>query len=407
MTAEYPQIFVSWSSPDKAVVEPFIKRLYSFGLNVKEYGEAMQGGEPIPAAVMQWIKQSKIAVIFYSDETATREWITTEVAWCVSALEDRSIKKIIGVHIGPQSENSEMPMLLRAESLNVRQLTEDVAHHPFLGGESEAFKLARSIAEYSGIEKVQVLPAAVFAMRRAQAEEVLVNAERTLEGMSFKDYWRNLCGALGMGNPPELLERLKKRYGDTAEDLRPYENGETIIELVNGSLRALNERHKDDTKRRWPPLFVRWVHDDLLSSDSAVSDDADSLWRQGPSLLVIDSLSTWAPEIRTAISARVSEWGRSSLLWIPPYTQQIGAMDQAVDDALKIVFRVRSAFRAAEKDLSRTVTADAMNGWAMRRWLDRVLHTLTDRQLPSDIAVDAMQQAVDETRIGPNDMWRL
>lgn len=412
MSTEYPQIFVSWSSPDTAVVKPFIERLKAFGLRVKEYSEAMVGGEQIPATVMEWIKESQIAVVFYSDETAAREWITTEVAWCISALDARTLKKIVGVHVGPQSEPRKMPMLLRAESLNVRHLEQDVADHSLLGSESAAFALARSIAGYSGIDKVQVLPALVLAMTRRRADIVFSTPdlsvdnvvgtpeEPIIETIRFVDYWRSLCHTLGMGEPPELLERLKERYGKTAQDLRPFEQGLTITELVNDRLREVNKKRRDDKR---PPLFVRWINDDLWSADRAVADEAATLWRTHESLLIIDSLSTWAPEVRTTLD-RITDFGRSSLLWLPPYTQQLGSLDQALDAALGLVHRVRTEFQA-DADPNRAMTRDAMNSWAMSRWLHRVLQSVADGPRPSGSAVDEMKQATAAPPINPTAMF--
>jgi hypothetical protein len=412
MLTEYPQIFVSWSSPDSAIVKPFIKRLYAFGLNVKEYGEGMEGGEAIPATVRKWIKESKIAVIFYSDETATREWITTEVAWCVSALEERTLKKIIGVHVGEQSHPPKMPMMLRAESLNVRQLDEDVADHAFSGEESPAFELARTIASYSGIDRVQVLPALVLSMTRQRADDVFsipdLAVDNTLmtpqgvvvEKIRFADYLRDLCRTLGMGKPPRLLARLKERYGATAQDLRPFENGQTVTELVQDRLREVNTKRRE-AKR--PPLFVRWINDDLWSADKKVADEAARLWRTQESLLIIDSLSTWAPEVRKTLD-RITDFGRSSVLWLPPYTQQLGSLDQALDSALGILHRIRTEFDA-DDDPNRAITRDAMSSWAMKRWLHRVFQSVADGPRPSGSAIFEMQQATDAPSINPTVMF--
>src|SRR5216684_6959032 len=277
MPTEYPQVFVSWSMPDAEIVVPFIKRLYAFGLNVKEYSVSMEGGEQIPDAVRQWIRESKIAVVFYSDETFAREWISTEVAWCDGALKEKTMKKIVGVHVGPQSQPPKIPMLLQAESLNVRTLDDEKINHQFLGGESAAFALARSIAGYSGIDRVQVLPAVVLAMTRVRANVVLSTPDLAVENVvltpegpkieviRFVDYWRSLCRRMGMGKQPRLLARLKERYGVTAQELRPFENGPTITDLVNDRLQEVNRKRRE-AKR--PPLFVRWIHDDLWSANA-------------------------------------------------------------------------------------------------------------------------------------------
>ena len=403
MPTEYPQIFVSWSSPDRPVVEPFINRLKSCGLNVQEYSEGMVGGEPIAITVRQWIRQSKIAVVFYSDDTVAREWVTSEIAWCVQALEDRTLKKIIGVHVGEQSHPQKIPLMLRAENLNVVHL--DVPATPLLGPESAAFKLAGTVAHHSGME-VQILPAALFAMTKARAGELLSMAGLIVENVRFEDYWQNLCANLGMGNPPKLLHRLTERYGDTPEQLRPFENGPTIMSIVDERLRAVNKKRREE---RRPPLFIRWIHDDLRSPNDQVADEAEALWRTSESLLIIDSLSTWAPEIRSTIEQRITDFGRSSLLWLPPYTQQIGSLDGALDDALRLVRRVRTEFRTDEDpnrdddDPSRAMVRDAMNQSAMSRWLHRVLRGVAS-QRPSGLAVNEMKQATDSS-ITPADMF--
>jgi hypothetical protein len=205
-----------------------------------------------------------------------------------------------------------------------------------------------------------------------------------------------------MGRPPKLLERLKERYGSTALELKPFENGPTIAEIVDTRLRAVNEARQ---KKNRQPLFIKWVHDDLRSDDQAVADIAADMWRERESLLIVDSLSTWAPEIRDVIANRISDFGRSSLLWLPPYTQQIGALDQALDEALRLVSRIRTEFRAV-KDPARAVTLDAMNEWAMTRWVHRVLLSVVDGLQPSEPAVNEMEEAQKAPDFDPNIMWR-
>ena len=400
MPTEYPQIFVSWSSPDRAIAEPLFRRLGAQGLNVCEYSEGMKGGEPLQETVVDWIEHSDIALVLYSPETYQREWIVREVDWCVSALYRGKLKRIIPIHLGPQADPPVVPAGLRSMDLNARQLTkEQVTPETFLRGEDALFELTESLGKLCGIKRWQILPAAVFAMTRERADEMLVLSNQQVEGLRFEDYWRKLCRSLGMGRPPKLLDRLKKRYGSTPGELQPFENGQTIAAIVDARLSAVNEARRE---KGGPPLFVKWVHDDLRSTDLAVRMAAEDLWHDRDSLLIVDSLSTWDPEIRAVINERISDFRRSSLLWLPPYTQQIGALDSALYQALALVGRIHTEVRSV-KDPRRAVSVDAMNEWTMTRWVHRVLLSVLDGLQPSGPAIDEMQKTQTGTKGPPVD----
>jgi len=159
--------------------------------------------------------------------------------------------------------------------------------------------------------------------------------------------------------------------------------------MVDERLKAVNTVRLNEEDR--PPLLVRWIHEELQSNE--LFDEAVDLWNSGPSLLIIDSLSTWDQSVRNAVGFRVpQDWNRTSVLWLPPFGQQTGGLDDALDSAISIVPSVRTAFRQADASPIRTVTHDPISKRSLSRWLHRVLHWIGD-PTASDAAAREMKNA--------------
>ena len=106
-------VFVSWGSPDAAQVRPIVERLKRLGIVVWEYSEDMPAGARIQEQVMDVINDVRVALVCFSDATANRPWIETEVAWAIQAQRNgnQPLQHVIPVWVGPHPNNL-MPTLI-------------------------------------------------------------------------------------------------------------------------------------------------------------------------------------------------------------------------------------------------------------------------------------------------------
>lgn len=387
--ATYPNIFVSWGSPDARFARPLIARLRAFGFDITEYEHDMPPAARIREEVEGWIKRAHMTIVLYTDTTVDRPWITAEMAWAAREVDERKMK-LLAVDVQPGG-SAKKPMFVETMDLLIST-----------GTEQSMRRLAEDVATKSGMPVPQILPAAIFAMTEARAQAIFSTPALTVGTSNFEAYRTDLCERLGMGSPPGLFDWLRARYGERPEQLAPFEPGTNLLDIVYDRLAAVNQQRLDQELR---PLFIRWVHDELQSNNHSDYDEAADLWTSGPSLLIIDSLSMWDEQVRAAIQ-NVPEWGRSAVVWLPPYTQQTARLEPSLEDALGLVQLVRRQFRAADEDPLRTVTHDPMSKRSLARWVHRVLHGIEDELIPSHLAQREMEENLGRTRLRPRVMFR-
>jgi hypothetical protein len=158
-----PRIFLSWSSPDKDKVLPLRDRLRTTGLetDVWEYSDDMPAGADIKDEVRQIINGVEIAIICFSDATADREWIVREAEWCFKTMADKkhSLRRIIPLRVGPHPKKKTPSILKDIAAFDVSTGTEAVLE-----------EFISKVFTQLGREAPRVIPAAIFAMTRAQCE---------------------------------------------------------------------------------------------------------------------------------------------------------------------------------------------------------------------------------------------
>ncbi|MCP3961681.1 MAG: toll/interleukin-1 receptor domain-containing protein [bacterium] len=98
------EIFLSWGKPDEAAVMALVDQLRGLGLELFEYSADMPGGADISDEVMDQIDLARVVVICFSDATADREWIKTEVDWAYKTRHNYGKLEILPVWVGPHPE---------------------------------------------------------------------------------------------------------------------------------------------------------------------------------------------------------------------------------------------------------------------------------------------------------------
>lgn len=365
-------IFLSWSSPDKQDVLPLRDHLRDLGLDLWEYSEDMGVGAQIHQQVLSAINQVHVAILCFSDQTADRDWIRDEAAWCYQNFLDgtRSLKHIVPVWIAAHSQDR-IPKLLKDNSFPVFDLAD--------GSAAARERLARKLFELLGRDAPLVIPAALFAMTRKQCQKLF-------KGNPENEALAKLCLAVGMPPPPNLFKSLADRYGERPEDLSPFKSGVPLLASIDATLREAN-RWRVGASRR--PLLLRWMQDDLAGlSPNQIARD---LWASRDSLLIVDSVSTFHPVIRMKL-LDLPELTRTALLWVPPYTHHLAVLESSLRTTAQVVSRMGDLFTVWEKEPLRSVAFDTSTSVALRLWLHRVLTGVADQESPHPEAVAAMAE---------------
>lgn len=388
-------IFVSWGSPDSAVVKPLRDRLRDLGLDVWEYSEDMSAGDQIQPRVMKVIGNSRIAVLCLSNATVEREWVMNEIAACVYAREQGDIEYIIPVKVGAL-DNDKFPLALTNLNLNIFDLSTPARMNDNL----ENF--VDDIYEKLGLRAPVIMPAAIFAMTNKESlklfEEWLATykkiqeaqkkakqaAEETQQQVAPEEpaeeqepempqeqerFWK-LCKDIGMQEPPELFGFLQNRYGENPWELMPFVSDKKIIDVINEILRQVNKaRLSENPPHR--PIFLRWVTDKVFTNQSE-----RDWWRSRDSLLIIDSVSTFYNPIRLKLTTVPAQ--RTALLWLPPYTQHTASLEEALRSSAQFIPSLGDEFSDWGKHPKRSISFDTSTSLALQVWLRRALFQVGD-----------------------------
>lgn len=366
-----PKIFLSWGSPDKPVPHELRDRLRDAGLDVWEYTDGMPAGANIPRQVLEIVNQVDMAILCFSDETAERDWIQVEAALCYAAREDESkpLQFIVPVWVGPHPKNK-IPAGLKLEPASVFDLSG--------AQESDYHRLVVDIVTQFGSRAPRIVPAALFAMTRAQFQDLF-------QGNPPAEPLASLCRAAGMAD--DLLASLEKRYGDTPEDLAPFQAGQKLCDVLDDILRQANELR---IKANRHPIVLRWVRDELLAAD--LDEEVRTLWESRESLLIVDSVSTLHPDIQKAFGD-LPELTRTALLWLPPFTHHTVALEPQLYSVAKIVKRLGYFFSKWKEEPGRAIAFDMATSVSFRLWLHRTFDGIQDEDAPLEDLIGSLPKS--------------
>jgi hypothetical protein len=353
-----PSIFLSWSSPDRAAALRLRDRLRAVGLQVWEYTDDMAAGADIHEDIIKTINQVQMAILCFSDATAKSQWILDEAAWSVQTMlaGDRPLRYILPAWVGPHQENL-APPVIAARNLRIVDL--------FERGEPGLRHFVDDVFKQLGLDAPHLVPAALFAMKRTQYEALLRN------GLDAK--LTNACEAAGMSAADLAAPAFLHRYGDEPEDFAPFPGAQGLFSSIERTLLAAN-RTRVATGRR--PLFLSWCREQLVGP--LRSQMARNEWAARDSLLIVDSVSAFHPEIQADLLQlpQPKRPERAALLWVPPHTHHLAPLEEALAAAAAIVAHLGDAFsdwRECEvpQPLDRPLAFDTSTPAALRFWLRR------------------------------------
>jgi hypothetical protein len=370
-------VFVSWGSPDAAEVRPLVERLKRLGIAVWEYSEDMPAGARIQEQVMDVINDVRVALVCFSDATARRPWIETEVAWAIQAQRNgnQPLQHVIPVWVGPHPDNLR-PTLIEQMQYVVLDVSD--------ASDAAYTRLVNDVAGKLGAEAPIIVPAALYAMTAAQSTQLFDGWKAVAPPPAL----HAMCSLLGMGGPPPLYDLLLKRYGVQAEDLTPFASQEPITETIGTIVASVNKQRAADERN---PLYLRWVHRALSGEQGMdAQGEARDQWLQGDSLLIVDSISTLHPDINRELQG-LPELTQTAVVWLPPYTQHMVQVEPELARTVAFVGRLGDEFRRLEQRPERAVTFDAGTPLAVRLWLRRTLAAFSDEPVPQADLIRSIQ----------------
>lgn len=401
-------IFISWGSPDREAVLPLRDRLRDVGLDVWEYSEDMGAGNAIQEKVMRTLADVRIAIFCLSDESAGRKWMVDEIAASVFARANNQIEHLVPVQVGPLSKDT-VPDAFQRADLYIPDLSGPE------GMRENLEDFVEDICDLLGQRVPVIMPAVIFAMTKDESMELFDEWKQTYvqlmaeqEGANGEgaagaargreaqdptrhpaggrpganqpgsrispeeEFWK-LCKHVGMDNPPELFKFLLQRYGETPEDLTPFEQGQRIVDVINSILREVNEVRLGQNHR---PIFLRWLSRDAFDGNDEETEEVRDQWSSRNSLLIVDSVSTFYRPIKDKLVTVPAQ--RTALLWLPPYTWHTDSLKEALRSSARFIPSIGDEFRNWSRHPNRSISFDTSTSLGLQVWLRRALFQVSD-----------------------------
>jgi len=379
------KVFISWASPDRPVVDALAKRLATEGMDYWISLRDMKAGEDPTPVVMAQIREAKIAVFLLSDQIVDRVWIQRELAWCVFDQ-----KPILPASIGPLAPEK-VPELIR--HLHRLDLAPGAEH------EKKLDRFVKEVARALHEEEPVRFPCALFAMTEGQYADIAKD----------EDAWQNItthCQKSGI-SLAEVDQFLKGRYGKTALDFSPFENGATMAQVVLEAVFRTNQTRRQRGRRS---IRVRWYQDELMG-DPKANKAARDQWASAGSLLIVDSVSVCHAAIRQSLSTNIPQPRNPELaavLWIPPYTRHTSGLEKLTELAAWKVPTIGDVFEdyLSPKVPDRWKAFDASTRASVSDWVYRVVQSQPDDILPNQAYKQEFQNAIPSAMTSPKEFFQ-
>ena len=374
-------IFISWSSADRAIVDPLRDALKNSGYSVDEYSDDPAGGN-ISANVHRYVDKARLVIFVFSANSAGQPWIQTEVDWVYYRRVKGQYPEVIPLLVGDVDQGS-LPHLIQKDPL-LRKFK--VPTGPL--SNDDELQLKETVRVTLGLPPPMVVPAALFAMNRQQAEALLATSK-------VKDSLSALCGTVGMAPFPQLKDSLLQRYGEKAEDFSPFPD-KSLKEVVQQTIAATNTARL--TRADPTPLWVWWCTEALLDTTHHDYEAAAALWEQGPSIAVIDSISVLNPAVYNDFVnlPQPHQAASSALLWVPPYTLHTAQLEKVTENTFTQLNRLLQKFRTWGAESGGSYLAfDIGTRPTLRRWIYQAFVDVKSQAPRSDnlVAMRQVQQS--------------
>lgn len=363
------EIFISWGTPDKSIVDRIVGRLNDVGMPVNEYSRSLPAGGEIRPYIVESINRARLVLAIVSVPALDHsDWVRNELTLVGGRLNDPNnpLEWLVLVRVG-HVPDKHIPVMLQHNRLRFLDLDGEL-------GERQLEWLIRELRRALGRSAPFVVPAALFAMTKGEFDRF----RNPHGGHDAEKIARltALCQRAGMPTQPDLWHQLRSRYGTTAADFAPYgadQEGKArrLIDVAQDALRVVNERRRGAEEQ---PLYLRWY-----SREDFADDRMRDQWRQGHSVLIVDSVSALEPAIAMTLQnlPQPNTAHKAAVICLPPYTRHNVELEELILQCLQGQFFLTDTFRAWRDQSERPGLAfDLPAETSLRRWLGQLLLAL-------------------------------
>jgi hypothetical protein len=154
-------------------------------------------------------------------------------------------------------------------------------------------------------------------------------------------------------------------------------------------------------------LWIWWCTEALLAAAHPDFNLASQLWKRGPSIAVVDSISIFDETIEKSFLGLPDpdQAASSALLWVPPYTLHTAQLEGLTEEALKKLLRLFNRFKAFQSESGGAYLAfDIGTRPTLRRWIHQAFVNVTSRPVPQASSVAAMRE-VEQSKFKTASFW--
>ena len=411
-------VFVSFGGElDAAVAASLTRRLKRRGLRVFDYRGEMKPGGEILTQVMDAMRASRTAILIYSEDSKSREWVITE--WTL-ALEHKRRKGmgVFPVRVGPATS---APVFVTKHGLSVHAVADDRRRLI----ENNVTELIKEVFDAIGGRVPLLLPTCVVALDDKRWERVVqriqdegfanviahlglpTTAAEILDGLHQEGYRHPLDGESSVeqifmtllnealpGDPKRLEPLLRARHGTGPDQLQPFVGTKQLKEVIEDAVGRFNRARSDNR----PIVLPSWVDPDTLLRKGNQHLRAE--WQNSPRLLVVDTVamidkSTYE-KVPRLIGLDIERPERLILVCLPPFTRGTDLAVRLAGHMFNV--SLESSFRRwKDIDPQKTRSSfDIPSSFGLERWLVNAL-TSTVSEFESPLGrKDANQKRTDD-----------
>lgn len=356
-------VFISYSSSDKQVVEPVLESLRVAGLKPFYAEVDMRAGEYIGEGVTDGLLSSKGAVFFVSPAAAKSGWVKHEIQVALDLYANKQIKFIIFVELRKFEDDQLFKMMLgrkrldfSGQELAVKEVLDDLSQQLIVAIHSHLPVVGQNVVD---------VPFVIIAMNHREARGLLVDGSvppvnpdtfaklmKELADRAFmpehltdfygagRDDWRSpLCQAhehwpAKKCGQPEAPEAGKEGLRAGGEKMKACEMV-TIREFIENVVQRINDVARDTGN----DLII----DPQFKSEAFTSAHNDVRVKTHRELedrcvLVVDSLSLFHPDLSRFLDRSPLAHRAKNVIPIavpPPYCRPPESIDELIESAMK------------------------------------------------------------------------
>jgi len=325
-------VFISYSSADRAWAEKLSESLTAKGLTTYLDDERLQAGEGWLPQLLGALKSSRHLVVLWSNNAAGSQWVAKELSR-FDALVDPDGRSLTG-------ERRLLIVVLEGESAaytHVQQI-HDIKQAGLYPGDPAVSSpvwqrvVERVVSAVGAEEGFVSIPLLLVTTTSARLDAFDADPEDA-------PALATLLQELGIDS-----DALNDRYGETRGDWRPFGSERTIRAILEGLKDKLNAEIAKATGGNGTRFRWEYVDAEFWSADWASAEAVTKRLASGPVQVVVDPLSFYDPLVRTRYGNYVRDIldnGDAFVLVLTPFAPPTAslALRGAIQSLAKRIFQ--------------------------------------------------------------------